>query len=80
MLSSDDVKKRYEQKAAVEKQKYEARLAEYKKSGGGDAAKAGKGAAKAAPSKKPAKKPAGKKAAKAKSSDEEDDDDDEDED
>ena len=33
--TSDDVKKRYEQKAAVEKQKYEARLAEYKKSGGG---------------------------------------------
>ncbi len=32
---SDDVKKRYEQKAAVEKQKYEKRLAEYKKSGGG---------------------------------------------
>ncbi|CAF5165500.1 unnamed protein product, partial [Rotaria magnacalcarata] len=30
---SDDVKKRYEQKAAVEIQKYEVRLAEYKKSG-----------------------------------------------
>ncbi len=80
---SDDVKKRYEQKAAVEKQKYEVRVSEYKKSGGGGGAsspaKASKGASKASSSKKSPRKPAPKKgAAKAKSSDEEDDDDDED--
>ncbi|CAF3084539.1 unnamed protein product [Rotaria socialis] len=80
---SDDVKKRYEQKAAVEKQKYEVRLSEYKKSSGsGSPAKASaKGSAKAAPSKKSPKKPVGKKSAKSKSSEEDnDDDDDEDED
>ncbi len=82
-LFSDDVKKRYEQKAAVEKQKYEVRVSEYKKSGGGGGAsspaKASKGASKASSSKKSPRKPAPKKgAAKAKSSDEEDDDEDED--
>lgn len=82
-LSSEDVKKRYEQKAAVEKQKYEARVAEYKKGGGGASsspAKGGKGASKAASSKKaPAKKgPAKKGGSKAKSSDEDNDDDDDD--
>ena len=76
---SDDVKKRYEQKAAVEKQKYEVRLSEYKKSSGsGSPAKAAaKGSAKAAPSKKSPKKPVGKKSAKSKSSEEDNDDDDE---
>ena len=78
---SDDVKKRYEQKAAVEKQKYEVRLSEYKKSGGGSsspAKAASKGSAKAAPAKKSPKKPA-KKSAKSKSSEEDNDDDDDDE-
>jgi len=81
--ASDDVKKRYEQKAAGEKQKYEVRLAEYQKSGGGggsaSAKTAAKGGAKAVASSKksPAKKaPAKKSSAKAKSSEEEDDDDD----
>jgi len=80
---SDDVKKRYEQKAAIEKQKYEQRLAEYKKSGGGVASSSpakGKGPSKA-PAKKSPKKPVGKKAAaKSKSSEEDNDDDDDDED
>ena len=81
--ASDDVKKRYEQKAAVEKQKYEARLSEYKKSGGGSSpAKGGasKGASKAAASKKSPKKPATKKSAKSKSSEEDNDEDDDDDD
>ncbi|CAF1169271.1 unnamed protein product [Rotaria magnacalcarata] len=70
---SDDVKKRYEQKAAVEIQKYEVRLAEYKKSGGVSSARGDKAAAKASESKIPA--------SKSKSSDENsDDDDDEDSD
>jgi hypothetical protein len=82
---SDDTKKRYEQKAAVEKQKYEQRLSEYKKSGGGvgagSPAKGSKGPAKAPANKKSPRKPAAKKAsAKSKSSDEDnEDDDDEDE-
>ena len=79
---SDDVRKRYEQKAAVEKQKYEARLSEYKKSGGGSSspAKASKGPAKGASAKKSPKKPAPKKSAKSKSSEEDNDDDDDDDD
>ena len=77
---SDDVKKRYEQKANVEKQKYEVRLAEYKKSvGSSSPAKAASKGASKAPAKKSPKKPVGKKsAAKSKSSEEDNDDDDED--
>ncbi|CAF0757804.1 unnamed protein product [Adineta steineri] len=83
---TDDTKKRYEQKAAVEKQKYEVRVAEYKKSGGGGAssspAKGGKGGAKASSSKKasPKKGAAKKPASKSKSSDEDNDDDDDEDD
>ncbi|CAF3354436.1 unnamed protein product [Rotaria socialis] len=70
--SFDDSTKRYAQKAAVEKQKYEVCLVEYKK-GGDDvsSAKGGKAAAKAPASKKPA--------SKSKSSDEDNDDDDDNE-
>ncbi|CAF4911021.1 unnamed protein product, partial [Rotaria socialis] len=69
---SDDSTKRYAQKAAVEKQKYEVCHVEYKK-GGDDvsSAKGGKAAAKAPASKKPA--------SKSKSSDEDNDDDDDNE-
>ncbi|CAF0745750.1 unnamed protein product [Adineta steineri] len=84
---TDDTKKRYEQKAAVEKQKYEVRVAEYKKSGGGGGAssspaKGGKGGAKASSSKKasPKKGAAKKPASKSKSSDEDNDDDDDEDD
>lgn len=83
-LSSDDVKKRYEQKAGVEKQKYEQLVADYKKNGGGAASGSpakGKAASKGGASKKSPKKPAGKKtAAKAPSSDEDNDDDEDDDD
>ena len=78
---SDDVKKRYEQQAVAEKQKYEVKMSEYKKSGGGASspAKGGKATAKASSSKKPAAKGGSKKApAKSKSSDEDNDDDDDD--
>ena len=82
LLYSDDVRKQYEQRAAVEKKNYEIRLAEYKKSGGGASssspAKASKGGSKAPVSKGPAKKADPKKSAKAKSSDEDIDDDDDD--
>ncbi len=81
---SDDVKKRYEQKAAVEKQKYEVRVAEYKKSGGGASsvspAKGSKGSSTASSSKKSPRKPVGKKAATKSSEEDNDDDDDDDED